>query len=131
MNHGCRQALYTLKISGVVIQLCIQQMRLNWRRYWPYVLILFQYLLFEFNDYQSQSQFRNMVNPYLRRIQGRRGIIDYHVECSEVNNPPEVVDSAEFIGDVYIKPARSINVITLNFIATRTGVDFDEVVGSR
>lgn len=87
-------------------------------------------LLFEFNDEFTRAQFRNMVNPYLRDIQGRRGITDFLVVCDETNNTAERIDRNEFWGDIYIKPARSINFIQLNFIAVRTGVQFSEVVGS-
>jgi len=85
--------------------------------------------LFEFNDAFTRSQFKNLVNPYLRDIQGRRGITDFLVVCDETNNTPEVIDRNEFVGDIYIKPARSINYIQLNFVAVRTGVAFSEVVG--
>jgi len=88
-----------------------------------------KYTLFEFNDEFTRAQFRNLVEPFLRDVQGRRGIYDFRVVCDTTNNTPEVIDRNEFVGDIYIKPARSINFITLNFIATRTGVDFDEIVG--
>jgi hypothetical protein len=88
-----------------------------------------KYSLFEFNDQFTRSQFRNMVEPFLRDVQGRRGIYDFRVVCDETNNTGEVIDRNEFIGDIYIKPARSINFIQLNFVAVRTGVDFSEVVG--
>jgi hypothetical protein len=86
-------------------------------------------ILFEFNDEFTRAQFRNLVEPYLRDIHGRRGIYDFKVVCDTTNNTPEVIDRNEFIGDIYIKPARSINFITLNFVAVRTGVEFSEVVG--
>jgi hypothetical protein len=70
-----------------------------------------------------------LVEPYLREIQGRRGIYDFKVVCDTTNNTPEVIDSNQFVGDIYIKPARSINFIQLNFVAVRTGVEFSEVVG--
>ena len=73
--------------------------------------------------------FRNMVEPFLRDVQGRRGITDFKVVCDSTNNTGDVIDRNEFRADIYIKPARSINFITLNFIATRTGVDFSELVG--
>jgi hypothetical protein len=73
--------------------------------------------------------FRNMVEPFLRDVQGRRGLTDFAVICDETNNTGDVIDRNEFRADIYIKPARSINFITLNFIATRTGVDFSELVG--
>lgn len=85
--------------------------------------------LFEFNDTFTRSQFVNAVEPYLREIQGRRGIYDFRVVCDETNNSPEVIDRNEFVGDIYIKPARSINFIRLNFVAVRTGVEFSEIVG--
>ncbi len=85
--------------------------------------------LFEFNDQFTRAQFVNLIEPYLRDVQGRRGITDFRVVCNETNNTPEVIDRNEFVGDIYIKPARSVNFIQLNFVATRTGVSFDEVVG--
>ena len=88
-----------------------------------------KYQLFEFNDRFTQAMFRNMVEPYLRDVKGRRGITDFLVVCDASNNTPEVVDSNRFVADIYIKPARSINFITLNFIATRTGVSFSEIAG--
>ena len=88
-----------------------------------------KFTLFEFNDGFTRSQFKNLVIPYLRDVQGRRGIYDFLVVCDESNNTPEVIDRNEFVGDIYIKPARSINFIQLNFIAVRTGVAFNEVVG--
>lgn len=89
-----------------------------------------EYTLFEFNDAFTRAQFRNLVVPYLRDIQGRRGIQDFLVVCDDTNNTPEVIDRNEFIGDIYVKPARSINYIRLNFVAVRSGVAFSEVVGS-
>jgi len=88
-----------------------------------------KYQLFEFNDEFTRAQFRNMVEPFLRDVQGRRGIFDFEVICDGSNNTGEVIDRNEFIADLYIKPARSINFITLNFIAVRTGVEFSEVIG--
>ena len=88
-----------------------------------------QYALFEFNDSFTQAQFVALVTPYLRDVQGRRGITDFKVVCDSTNNTPQVVDSNQFVGDIYIKPARSINFIQLNFVAVRTGVAFTEVVG--
>jgi|TARA_R110002096_G_scaffold301014_2_gene495733 hypothetical protein len=89
-----------------------------------------KYTLFEFNDEFTRAQFRNMVEPFLRDVQGRRGIFDFRVVCDETNNTGEVIDSNRFVGDIYIKPARAINFIQLNFVAVRTGVEFSEVVGS-
>jgi len=88
-----------------------------------------QYFLFEFNDAFTRAQFKNLINPYLRNIQGRRGIYDFLVVCDETNNTPFIIDSNQFVGDIYIKPARSINFIQLNFVAVGTGVQFSEVVG--
>lgn len=85
--------------------------------------------LFEFNDEFTQTQFRNIVDPFLRDIQGRRGIIDFRVISDSTVNTPEVIDRNEFRASIFIKPARSINVIELTFVATRTGIEFDEIVG--
>jgi phage tail sheath protein FI len=85
--------------------------------------------LFEFNDEFTRAAFVNLVEPFLRDVQGRRGIYDFRVVCDNTNNTAQVIDSNEFIGDIYVKPARSINYIQLNFVAVRTGVSFDEVVG--
>lgn len=85
--------------------------------------------LFEFNDEFTRAQFVNLVEPFLRTVQGRRGIYDYRVVCDESNNTPEVIDRNEFVGDIYVKPAKSINFIQLNFVAVRTGVSFEEIVG--
>lgn len=89
-----------------------------------------KYQLFELNDRFTQAMFRNMTEPFLRDIQGRRGITDFLVVCDSTNNTPEVIDTNRFVADIYIKPARSINFITLNFIATRTGVSFTEIAGA-
>jgi hypothetical protein len=86
--------------------------------------------LFEFNDPFTRAQFKNMVEPYLRDIQGRRGIYDFKVVCDETNNTDTVIDSNRFVGDIYIKPARAINFIQLNFVAVGTGGEFTEVAGS-
>jgi len=88
-----------------------------------------KFTLFEFNDEFTRSQFTNLVVPFLRDVQGRRGITDFQVVCDGTNNTGEVIDRNEFIGDIYIKPARSINFIQLNFVAVRSGVEFSEVVG--
>lgn len=86
-----------------------------------------KFQLFEFNDAFTRAQFRNLVEPFLRDVQGRRGITDFRVICDETNNTGEVIDRNEFVADIYIKPARSINFIQLNFVATRSGVSFEEV----
>jgi len=88
-----------------------------------------KFTLFEFNDDFTRAQFRNLVEPFLRDVQGRRGIYDFKVVCDTTNNTGEVIDRNEFVGDIYIKPAKSINFIQLNFVAVRTGVEFSEVVG--
>lgn len=88
-----------------------------------------RYQLFEFNDTFTRASFKNMVEPFLRNIQGRRGITDFLVLCDESNNTGDVIDRNEFVASIYIKPARSINFITLNFVATSTSVSFSSVVG--
>jgi len=87
-------------------------------------------VMFEFNDEFTRAEFVNIVEPFLREIQGRRGITDFRVVCDATNNTQAVVDRNEFIASIFIKPARSINYVTLNFVAVRTGVDFEEVVGT-
>ena len=87
-------------------------------------------VMFEFNDEFTRAEFVNIIEPFLREIQGRRGITDFRVVCDETNNTGAVVDRNEFIASIFIKPARSINYVTLNFVAVRTGVDFEEVVGT-
>ena len=89
-----------------------------------------KFQLFEFNDEFTRAQFRNLVEPFLRDVQGRRGITDFSVVCDDTNNTGDVIDRNEFRADIFIKPARSINFIQLNFIATRTGVAFSEVAGA-
>lgn len=88
-----------------------------------------QFTLFEFNDDFTRAQFKAMVNPYLQNVKGQRGIYDFLVVCDTTNNTPDVIDANQFVGDIYIKPARSINFIQLNFIAVKTGVAFNEIVG--
>ena len=87
-------------------------------------------LKFEFNDEFTRAQFKNLVEPFLRDIQGRRGLTDFSVVCDETNNTSDVIDRNEFRADIFIKPARSINFIGLTFVATRTGISFEEVVGT-
>ena len=89
-----------------------------------------KFQLFEFNDEFTRAQFRNLVEPFLRDIQGRRGLTDFSVICDETNNTGEVIDRNEFVADIFVKPNRSINFIKLNFIATRSGVAFSEVAGA-
>ena len=86
-----------------------------------------KFSLFELNDEFTRAQFRNLVEPFLRDVKGRRGITDFLVVCDETNNTGQVIDTNRFVADIFIKPARSINFITLNFIATRTGVEFSEL----
>ncbi len=85
--------------------------------------------LFEFNDQITRTNFVNIVEPYLRDIQSKRGIYDYLVICDETNNTPDVIDNNEFRADIFLKPAKSINYVTLTFVATRTGISFEEVAG--
>ena len=86
--------------------------------------------LFEFNDEITRTNFVNIIEPFLRDVQSKRGIFDYIVVCDETNNTAAVIDNNEFVADIYIKPARSINFIGLTFVATRTGVAFEEVIGN-
>jgi hypothetical protein len=108
--------------------------RINVRRLFIYLEDAISYaakdFLFEFNDEITRTSFVNIVEPFLRDVQSKRGIFDYVVICDETNNTGEIIDANEFIADIYIKPARSINFIGLTFIATRTGVAFEEVIGS-
>ena len=86
--------------------------------------------LFEFNDEFTRAQFRNLVEPFLRDVKGRRGLSDFQVICDTTNNTSAVIDGNKFVADIFIKPSRSINFISLNFIATRSGVEFSEIAGS-
>ena len=85
--------------------------------------------LFEFNDQITRSNFVNVVEPYLRDVQAKRGLFDFRVICDESNNTPEVIDNNEFRADIFLKPTKSINYVTLTFVATRTGISFEEVTG--
>ena len=87
-------------------------------------------VMFEFNDEFTRAEFVNIVEPFLREIKGRRGITDFRVVCDATNNPPSVVESNRFVASIFVKPAHSINYVTLNFVAVRTGVEFEEVVGT-
>ena len=89
-----------------------------------------KYQLFEFNDNFTRSTFVGMVEPYLNMVKARRGIYDFQIVCDETNNTPEVIDNAQFVASIFIKPSRSINYIILNFVAVRTGVAFSEVLGA-
>ena len=108
--------------------------RINVRRLFIYLEDAISFaakdFLFEFNDEITRTSFVNIVEPFLRDVQSKRGIFDYVVICDETNNTGEIIDANEFVADIYIKPARSINFIGLTFIATRTGVAFEEVIGS-
>ena len=86
-----------------------------------------KFQLFEFNDAFTRAQFRSLVEPFLRDVQGRRGVYDFRVVCDETNNTGQVIDANEFRADIFIKPAKSINFITLTFVATRTGISFEEL----
>jgi phage tail sheath protein FI len=86
-----------------------------------------KYQLFEFNDSFTRAQFKNLVEPFLRDVQGRRGVTEFLIKCDESNNTGEVIDRNEFVADIFVKPTRSINYITLNFVATRSGINFSEV----
>lgn len=88
-----------------------------------------KFQLFEFNDSFTQAQFRNLVEPFLRDVQGRRGITEFVVKCDSTNNTPQIVDTNQFVADIYVKPNRSINFITLNFIAARSSISFSEIGG--
>jgi phage tail sheath protein FI len=89
-----------------------------------------RYSLFEFNDEFTRSQFKNIVTPYLREVKGRRGITDFLVVCDSTNNTGQVIDSNQFVGDIYIKPARSVNYIKLNFIAVGTDTQFSTIINN-
>ena len=91
------------------------------------IAIAAKYQLFEFNDSFTRAQFKNLVEPFLRDVQGRRGVTDFRVKCDEANNSGEVIDRNEFVADIFIKPNRSINFITLNFVAARSSVSFEEI----
>jgi phage tail sheath protein FI len=86
-----------------------------------------KFQLFEFNDGFTRAQFKNLVEPFLRDVQGRRGITDFVVKCDESNNTGEVIDRNEFVADIFVKPNRSINFITLNFVAARSAINFSEI----
>ena len=88
-----------------------------------------QFSLFELNDRFTRAQFKNLIEPFLLDVQARRGITDFRVVCDETNNTSEIIDRNEFVADIFVQPTRSINFITLNFVATRTGVNFDEIAG--
>jgi phage tail sheath protein FI len=93
------------------------------------IAISAKYFLFEFNNEFTRKNFLNMVNPYLAGIKARQGMYDFYVQCDGDNNTPEVIDANQFVASIFLKPSKSINFITLNFVATKTGVDFAEVIG--
>lgn len=149
-NKAQRDALYSVDINPVMSQVGqgivlfgdktmygVTQSafdRLNVRRLFiaveKAIATAAQGFLFELNDEFTQTQFRNIVDPFLRDIQGRRGIIDFRVVSDATVNTPAVIDQNKFRANIFIQPARSINVIELTFVATRTGIEFDEIVGS-
>ena len=87
-------------------------------------------VMFEFNDEFTRAEFTGIVEPFLREVKGRRGISDFRVICDDTNNTSSVIDRNEFVATILVKPARSINFVTLNFVAVRSGVDFTEVAGT-
>ena len=89
-----------------------------------------KFQLFEFNDSFTRANFRSAVEPFLRQVQGRRGIYDFRVICDVTNNTSAVIDANQFVAAIFVKPAKSINFITLTFVASRSGVDFEEVYGA-
>jgi len=136
----CINPIITQKGSGVVLwgDKTMQTVpsafdRINVRRLFivleKAISIAAKAMLFEFNDEFTRSQFVNMVTPFLREVQGRRGITDFKVVCDSSNNTGQIIDTNSFVGDIYVKPARSINYIQLNFIAARTDVSFSEIGG--
>jgi hypothetical protein len=147
-NKAQRDQLYTKRINSVVNQPGIGILlfgdktglgyasafdRINVRRLFLTVEQALQRAsqaqLFELNDELTRSNFRNIVEPYLRDIQAKRGVFDYRVICDSTNNTPDIIDNNEFRADIFLKPTKSINFITLTFVATRTGVSFEEVAG--
>ena len=94
------------------------------------VAVVFKSQLFEFNDAFTRAQFRSAVEPFLRDVKNRRGLVDFSVVCDESNNTDSVIDRNEFVCSIFVKPNRSINFITLNFVASRSGVEFEEIYGA-
>ena len=147
-NKSQRDKLYPQRINSVVTQHGIGTLlfgdktalgyasafdRINVRRLFLTVEQALQKAaeaqLFELNDELTRANFRNIVEPYLRDVQAKRGLYGFLVVCDSTNNTPDVIDNNEFRADIFLKPAKSINYVTLTFVATRTGVSFDEVVG--
>jgi phage tail sheath protein FI len=148
-NKDQRDILYTARINSIVNQPGIGILlfgdktalgfasafdRINVRRLFLTVQRALQSAadaqLFELNDEITRSNFVNIVEPFLRDVQAKRGVFDFRVICDESNNTPDVIDNNEFRADIFLKPARSINYVTLTFVATRTGVSFEEVAGN-
>jgi phage tail sheath protein FI len=148
-NKDQRDRLYTARINSIINQPGIGILlfgdktalgfasafdRINVRRLFLTVQRALQAAadaqLFELNDEITRSNFVNIVEPFLRDIQAKRGVFDFRVICDESNNTPDVIDNNEFRADIFLKPARSINYVTLTFVATRTGVSFEEVAGN-
>ena len=129
LGGGARSNQYRVSInepSGVAIGLDVRRLFLVLEKA---IATAAKFQLFEFNDEFTRAQFRSLIEPFLRDVQGRRGITDFLVKCDATNNTGSVIDRNEFVADIFVKPARSINFITLNFVATRTGVAFSEVGG--
>jgi hypothetical protein len=148
-NKAQRDQLYSLRVNSIVNQPGIGILlfgdktalgyasafdRINVRRLFLTVEQALQRSaqaqLFELNDEITRANFRNIVEPYLRDVQAKRGLYGFLVVCDASNNTPDVIDNNEFRADIYLKPAKAINYITLTFVATRTGVSFDEVAGT-
>jgi hypothetical protein len=148
-NKDQRDRLYTARVNSIINQPGIGVLlfgdktalgfasafdRINVRRLFLTVQRALQSAadaqLFELNDEITRSNFVNIVDPFLRDVQAKRGVSDFRVICNESNNTPDVIDNNEFRADIFLKPARSINYVTLTFVATRTGVSFEEVAGS-
>ena len=148
-NKAQRDQLYPLRINSIVNQPGIGILlfgdktalgyasafdRINVRRLFLTVEQALERLaqaqLFELNDEITRANFVNVVEPYLRDVQAKRGLYGFLVKCDESNNTPDIIDNNEFRADIFLKPAKSINYVTLTFVATRTGVSFEEVAGT-
>jgi len=147
-NKAQRDILYPLRINSIILKPGIGILlfgdktalgyasafdRINVRRLFLTVEQALQRSaeaqLFELNDELTRANFKNIVEPYLRDVQAKRGLYGFYVVCDSTNNTPDVIDNNEFRADIFLKPAKSINYVTLTFVATRTGVAFEEVVG--
>jgi phage tail sheath protein FI len=148
-NKAQRDQLYPLRVNAIVNQPGVGILlfgdktalgyasafdRINVRRLFLTVEQAFERLaqaqLFELNDEITRANFVNVVEPYLRDVQAKRGLFGFFVKCDESNNTPDIIDNNEFRADIFLKPAKSINYVTLTFVATRTGVSFEEVAGT-